>query len=148
MALVKKPTLDVYCLGDKWPKQLRLDLLKYVPGVVLHPASWKLDTSTMRSNWWCYFYDCESVSKSILEILSILVDPTLRDVKTGKRYNGFTFFLLDERNTSEIYYSTRLIHKDIPVDMETLIPSVDTGFERILDGWVYTTNIGLSLHRY
>ena len=148
MALVKRPVLDAYCLGDKWPKQMRLDLLHYVPGISLHPASWSIDLSTMRSNWWCFFYDCESISKPILEIMSVLVDPTLRDIRTGKRYNGFTFFMLDENNTREVFYSTRLIHKDIPVDMDKLVPMVSTGFERILDGWIYTRNVNLSLHRY
>lgn len=144
----KRPMLDVYCLGDKWPKQLRLDLLRCVPGISLHPASWAIDLDAMKSNWWCYFYECETISMSILDIMPTLIDPTLRDAQSGKRYNGFTFFILDVSNTKEIYYSTRLIHKDVPMDMSTLTPTIARGFERILDGWVYSSNINLSLHRY
>ena len=147
MTLDRRYTLDAFCLGDKWPKQMQGDILHYVPDAYLHPASSVIDLSAMRSNWWCFFYDCETISKPILEIMGTLVDPTLRDIRTGKRYNGFTFFLLDESNTSEVYYSTRLIHKDIPVDMDRLVPLLTTGFERILDGWVYTSNINISLRR-
>ena len=139
--------LDAFCLGDKWPFQMRLDLLKYIPKVYLHPASWKVDVKSVKSQWWCFFYECETVSGAILEILPKLIDPRLRNPRTSKPYNGFTFFILDERDTSHIYYSTRLIRKGVPVGKD-LSPKGAYGFERILDGWIYTNDPVLSLHKY
>lgn len=139
--------LDAFCLGYKWPNQMRIDLLKHIPNIRLHPASWKVDIKSVTAPWWCFFYECETISGAILEVLPILIDPNLRNPKTDKPYNGFTFFILNENDTSEIYYSTRLIHNGVAVNSR-LCPRGAYGFERILDGWIYTNDPKLSLHEY
>lgn len=142
-----KASIDIFLLGKKWPVKLEQGIKHYIPDAVLHAPSDKIDISKCVSDWWMYVYECEDISEPIYRILPILVDPSLRNPKTGRRYKGFTFFLIDTNNTVELYYSSRLFHKDTPFNFHKLMPLVDTDFERILDGWIYTNEPHTSLNQ-
>jgi hypothetical protein len=133
---VKSAPLDVFVLGKTIPLKLRDSIVKAVPDARIVCVD-TVSPEDIQAPFWMFMYEEEWLSKGYIDVLALIIDPNLR-APDDTLYNGFTLFMLDFNDTSKIKYQTRIIRKGVPFDPETLHPTINDGFERILDGWIYT----------